>query len=538
MTPKSDKPYKAQANLDILFGSKETDLPPQTIKLNAIVLPETQPRRYFDPQKLEQLTESVKTYGILENLLVRPISAQHGIYELVAGERRYRAAIAAQLDTVPVTIRDLTDSEALEIALVENLQREDLNPVEETEAILQLLANHLNFTELSAVSSLLYKMQNLVAKKITDNVISKEQINMVQQVFHDLGRMEWESFVSNRLPLLKLPEEVLEALRQGLIEYTKAKTIARLKNDESRASLLNEAIEHNLSLSEIRQRIKTINHVSETPSTHTQLQSLTHRLNKSKLWEKQPKQWKKIQQWLDKIESILSETENEEINPPSQISSSQPSGGIVDPLENSQDTLVNQLASEEKILLEEEIKEASHQNFQQSTEDNHQVLSNQFDNELKVEEGKRQEADKNLNQEGTSHNPEILVNPQVNSDETFLLETAQNSAHKNGQQSQQPDLFSFDNHVFSSNETNHEPTNQLNRKTEEVLSNNSQETIRSKPITNTVSNQQPDPLDGGNIGFVSPDATIDDEQRSFLTEFSNTTEILPIDSENTIDECR
>ncbi|EAM48202.1 ParB/RepB/Spo0J family partition protein (plasmid) [Crocosphaera watsonii WH 8501] len=230
MTSKSDKPYKAQANLDILFGTQETDSTPQTLKLNAIILPKTQPRRYFDPQKLDQLSLSVKTYGILENLLVRPIPSKPGVYELVAGERRYRAAVAANLDTVPVTIRDLTDSQALEIALVENLQREDLNPVEETEAILQLLANRLQLPDYFAVSSLLYKMQNMVAKKITDNVISNEQIEIVQQVFHDLGRMEWESFVSNRLPLLRLPLDVLEALRQGKIEYTKAKAIARLKD--------------------------------------------------------------------------------------------------------------------------------------------------------------------------------------------------------------------------------------------------------------------------------------------------------------------
>ncbi|EAM49689.1 hypothetical protein WH8501_30955 (plasmid) [Crocosphaera watsonii WH 8501] len=309
-----------------------------------------------------------------------------------------------------------------------------------------------------------------------------------------------------------------------------------LKDAQNRATLLNEAIEQNLSLSEIRKRIKSLSSpFHSTPSPGIQLQSLTRRLNKSKLWDKQPKQWKKVQKWLDKIESILSETENEEINPLSQEEfSSQPSEGIVETLENNQDALVNQLASDEKTRLKEEVEKASNPNFQQSNFDNHEVLSNEFDSELTIEEGRRQEADKNLNQEGVSHNPEILVNPQVNSDETLLLETEQNKASENSQQSEQPNLFSFDDHILSQNETNHESTNGVGRKTEEVLSNNSQETILSKPITDTGNNQQPDPLDGGNIGARSGDTTID-EPTSSLTEFSDTIETFSIKSEKTID---
>ncbi|NJO94561.1 MAG: ParB/RepB/Spo0J family partition protein [Hydrococcus sp. RM1_1_31] len=99
------------------------------VSLKDINLPQQQPRRYFDEQALQELISSIKQHGILQPLLVRPLSS--GGYELVAGERRYRAAMESELTEVPVVVRELNNSEALQIALIENLQREDLNPVEE-----------------------------------------------------------------------------------------------------------------------------------------------------------------------------------------------------------------------------------------------------------------------------------------------------------------------------------------------------------------------------------------------------------------------
>ncbi|MDV2997623.1 MAG: Chromosome-partitioning protein Spo0J [Chroococcidiopsis sp. SAG 2025] len=303
---KNDKPYKAQANLDVLFGEAETTASPQTVKLDAITMPQQQPRRYFDPQKLAQLTESIKAHGILENLLVRPVEGEEGLYELVAGERRYRAAQAAGLEEVPVAIRELTDSQALQISLIENLQREDLNPVEETEAILHLLASRLKIA-VTEVSSLLYRMQNDV-QRMNDNVIIQPEAETVKQVFAQLGLMSWESFVSNRLPLLKLPEDVLEALRSGEIEYTKAKAIAKVKDEQQRQAILAEAIRENLSLSEIGERLKTLQPQKVSSSSpKTQIQSISRRLNQSQLWEQDPKKWKQVQGWLQKIERLLEE---------------------------------------------------------------------------------------------------------------------------------------------------------------------------------------------------------------------------------------
>ena len=306
-TRKSDRPYNAKADLSVLFGDNEPATSTPKVKIDFISLPDSQPRRYFDPQKLEQLTQSVKAHGILENLLVRPLKGKEGEYELVAGERRYRAAIAAELTEVPVTIRELSDEEALSIALVENLQREDLNPVEETEGIVTLLGIELKESP-EAVISLLHKMDNEQKGKVTNNVIGNVEKQKIELVFANLGQ-NWQSFVNNRLPLLKLPDEILEVLRQGKIAYTKARAIAKIKDEQQRNNLIDEAVTKNLSLVQIKEKIKALSTDEDSSlSPSSQVKTITRRLNQSKLWDKNPKQWKKVQNWLQKIENLLEET--------------------------------------------------------------------------------------------------------------------------------------------------------------------------------------------------------------------------------------
>jgi ParB family transcriptional regulator, chromosome partitioning protein len=128
-----------------------------SIPVNQISLPPTQPRRYFDSEALRQLTESIKQHGILQPLLVRIVDA--GKLELVAGERRYRAALEIGLKEVPVVIRELDDNAAYQLALIENLLREDLNPVESTEGILQLLALKLG-RNIEEIPPLLRRLQH------------------------------------------------------------------------------------------------------------------------------------------------------------------------------------------------------------------------------------------------------------------------------------------------------------------------------------------------------------------------------------------
>lgn len=311
---KRQKSYGGKIDISGLFsladdtkGVDNSSVPNPLIRVEQIHRKPEQVRRYFDPQKMEQLTCSIKAHGILENLVVRPLPATEGKYELVAGERRYRAAIAAGLTEVPVLILDLTDSEARQIALVENLQREDLNPVEETEGVLQLLSIRLNLA-LSEVVSLLYRLQNQETKKSNHNVVAKEDALEVESLFTTLGRMSWQSFVKHRLPLLNLPEEVLDSLRKGEIAYTKATAIARVKESAIRQELLKEAIAEDLSLSQIRERIKAVNPLSneEPPSLKSRVQETHRRLQKAKFWD-EPKKQKQLEKLLLQMEALLAD---------------------------------------------------------------------------------------------------------------------------------------------------------------------------------------------------------------------------------------
>ncbi|MBD2303178.1 ParB/RepB/Spo0J family partition protein [Nostoc sp. FACHB-190] len=319
-----------------------------TVKLEDIVLPQHQPRRYFDPQALKELVESVKQHGILQPLLVRPLGG--GKYELVAGERRLRAGQEAKLEVAPVVVRELSDDQAFQLALIENLQREDLNPVEETEGILHLLAIRLH-CDVEAVKSLLYRMKNAHSKgqeqqpesldesrrnvspnsestesvdQTSDNLdeetesrrnvspkVDLEQSKTVEQVFESLGLMNWLSFTTKRLPLLNLPSEILTALREGKLEYTKAQALARVKDEELRKQLLSEAITNDWSLSQIKEQI-IASTPSETPSSKTpdqvpeRLKDITQRIKKRQLW-KEPKKQKQLVNLLNKLEALLAD---------------------------------------------------------------------------------------------------------------------------------------------------------------------------------------------------------------------------------------
>jgi ParB family transcriptional regulator, chromosome partitioning protein len=300
---------------DFVFDDSElpssSQQPKGTVLLSAITLPAQQPRRYFDPAKMEQLIQSVKEHGILENLLIRPLPNHQGQYELVAGERRYRAAQAVGLLEVPVTIRELTDSEAIAITLVENLQREDLNPLEETEGILELLVLRLEMIRDEVISHLnrmrnvcdRYKIEN---SEVRHNVMSQPQTLIVEELFASVGRMSWESFVKNRLPLLNLSPDVLEALRQGQLEYTKARAIARVKGESTRKQLLEDAITYNLSLSEIKRKIKEIEQQSksETPSIKDLADDTFRRLKKSNVWD-DPNKQAKVEKLLAQLNSLM-----------------------------------------------------------------------------------------------------------------------------------------------------------------------------------------------------------------------------------------
>ncbi|MEP0874045.1 ParB/RepB/Spo0J family partition protein [Trichocoleus desertorum AS-A10] len=312
MADEMEFPNKTRQFLDfvgvtpnVLLQEQEAEPSDQYLSLAQIHLPSQQPRRYFSPQAMDSLVASIREHGILQPLLVRP--SLEGGYELLAGERRYRAAQTLKLEKVPVLIRDLADQDAIQVALLENLQREDLNPIEETEAILQLLSIRLECSPEEAVS-LLNHVANLQKQgtEITNNVV-RSQWELVGQIFSVIGRLSPDSFRSHRLPLLNLPEDVLHVLRQGQLEYTKARTIAQVKDAQERQQLLAETLEHNLSVREIKKRIHEIQPTKTTgvPSAlPNRMKDVYRRVRQAKIWE-DPKKAKVLEKLLGQLESLV-----------------------------------------------------------------------------------------------------------------------------------------------------------------------------------------------------------------------------------------
>jgi ParB family transcriptional regulator, chromosome partitioning protein len=189
----------------------------------------------------------------------------------------------------------MTDQEARQIASVIYLQRENLNSIEETRAILDLLSLELNLHR-SEVTTLLHKLKNQGG----DDVISK-----VENVFAGLINMSWLSFVQNRLPLLNLPEDLLEVLHQGKIDYTKARAIGQVKNQDARKALLSEAIKNDLSLVDIRERVKgSKKRTKPVGDLETKFNDVFKRAKKAKLSDDQKKQ-QELEEVLNRLEQLL-----------------------------------------------------------------------------------------------------------------------------------------------------------------------------------------------------------------------------------------
>ncbi|MBF2009492.1 MAG: ParB/RepB/Spo0J family partition protein [Chlorogloeopsis fritschii C42_A2020_084] len=299
-TKKEDSQDVAPATTQLADKKEDFGFAATRIPLENIVMPVTQPRRYFTPKAMQSLVESVKRDGILMPLLVRPVGDR---YELVAGERRYKAAKDAGLTEVPVNIKQMSDSQAIQYALTENLQREDLNPVEETEGILDLLALRLE-TDREGAISLLNKIAK-VKRGLADNDVRLEDSLLVEEIFKSIGRITPEAFRTHRLPLLKLHIDILEALRSGQIEYTKAREIDKVSSDSERIKLLEAAIEHSLSLSQIREQVKALQPPSESGDLQKLLDKTYKQVKKSKLWSNPDKQ-EKLKSLLAELQGLLS----------------------------------------------------------------------------------------------------------------------------------------------------------------------------------------------------------------------------------------
>ena len=193
------------------------------VKISEIEPNREQPRKNFDAESLNELADSIKNYGVLQPLLVKPIRDSDS-YSIVAGERRWRAARLAGLKEVPVIIREITPKEQSEIALIENLQRKDLSPLEEAFGYKSLIETY----------------------SLTQEEVSRS-----------VGKSR--SAVTNSLRLLSLPKEVQESLKKGDITVGHARTLLSLGSNEQMVKVCSVVVEKKLSVRELENLCKKLN---------------------------------------------------------------------------------------------------------------------------------------------------------------------------------------------------------------------------------------------------------------------------------------
>ena len=198
------------------------------VKISMVEPNRSQPRKQFDEDALLELSESIKQYGILQPLLV---SDKNGYYEIIAGERRWRAAKLAGLKEVPVIIKEFNDQQVVEISLIENIQREDLNPIEEAMAYKRLIDEfHLK--------------QDGIAERVSKS----------------------RTAVTNSLRLLKLDERVQQMLIDEMISAGHARAILAIADKNTQASVAMKVFDEKLS---VRETEKLVKHIVEPPKKAT-----------------------------------------------------------------------------------------------------------------------------------------------------------------------------------------------------------------------------------------------------------------------------
>lgn len=208
--------------LEALFVDNTTgaaEAPTSTMPVGDIEPNRDQPRKQFESAALADLADSIRQYGVLQPLMVRPMP--DGTYQLVAGERRWRAARMAGLSEVPVVIRELTDTEAMALALIENLQREDLNPMEEASGYRDLM----------------------------------ERFGLTQeQVSAKVGKSR--PVVTNAMRLLNLPEKVRAMVENQQISAGHARALLSLEDEEELCALAEEIVKRGLSVRQVEAVVK------------------------------------------------------------------------------------------------------------------------------------------------------------------------------------------------------------------------------------------------------------------------------------------
>lgn len=228
----------------------------QELELSKLTPKQNQPRRHFDERELAALAESVKAEGVRNPLHVRRVAGD--LYEVLAGERRYRAALMAGLARVSVIVHDVDDAGAANLAVLDNLHRADLNPIEETEAILVLVQSALSVDREGAVAKV--RAAANVAKGRPQEGINDDELRTLQELFdRSVGRLTVLSFANARLPLLDLPEEIYQAVLEGRVAYTVATPLKAVKEEGRRRELLQRAIAEGLTREQVKRLVAEAN---------------------------------------------------------------------------------------------------------------------------------------------------------------------------------------------------------------------------------------------------------------------------------------
>lgn len=211
---------------NILAGDKSSAA--TNLRISEVEPRSDQPRKTFETESLGQLADSIAQFGVLQPIIVRESALMQGSYEIIAGERRWRAAKMAGLSEIPAVVLDGDELKAAQVAVIENVQREDLNPLEEALAY-RTLIDRFHLT------------QDQVAKQVGKN----------------------RSTVTNMLRLLDLPEEVLELLRRGDLTTGHARALLGLNNPEQMMPLAEKIIEKGLSVRDVEKTIRLMNYEPE-----------------------------------------------------------------------------------------------------------------------------------------------------------------------------------------------------------------------------------------------------------------------------------
>ncbi len=324
-TGKHNRPYQSSLidKVDLLLGVTNDSHKESLIvelPLSQLRVWSGQPRTYFGEKALQQLASSIAEQGMEYPLIVRPTSKQDE-YEVIAGGRRFQAAQVAQKETAPVFIRQLNDNQALELALSENLDRENLNPIEVLNSLLDLLTNRLSLNQqqlTDLLQSMKYQWEAMENKSQDIDIPNSddEQQQVIHEVFSRYG-YNWYSYTCNQLKLRNLPDDIYRAIANGRIEYSKGLKFKSIKDEITRTQLLEQAINEGWSQRKIAEKIKDILAVTKSKKDDNQenplskIQGLTKRLKKGKLWKSNPKAWKKVETKIKHLETFLEELEQE-----------------------------------------------------------------------------------------------------------------------------------------------------------------------------------------------------------------------------------